>query len=158
MSRVPRKIICTIFRGVAFYIVYFVPEKKNCASIPAIGGKMKVQARRMSVNLQPRIPTSIGSLLTAHKDHPVRNATIVPAPAPDFRSAAAIGRLTYRRPDYCKDLEIAPPFREKSRMCRHPRSGLHLFPLRYDLNQMSVVYNVGRCSRENRQILKPDTF
>ena len=60
------------------YIVYFVPAKKIWAMIPAIGGKMKVQARRISVNFHPRIPTSIGRRLTAHRDQPVRNAAIVP--------------------------------------------------------------------------------
>ncbi|TFG92464.1 MAG: hypothetical protein E4H15_03645 [Syntrophobacterales bacterium] len=75
-----------------------MPEKKSCAIIPAIGGKMQVQARRISVNLQPKIPTSIGSRLTAHKDHPVRKATIVPVLAPVLKSPAAIGKLTYGPP------------------------------------------------------------
>lgn len=58
-----------------------------------MGGKKNVLARRMSVNFQPRIPTSIGKRLTAHNDQPVRNATMVPTPAPECNNPAATGRL-----------------------------------------------------------------
>jgi len=49
---------------------------------------MSVLARRIRVNLQPRIPTSMGSRLTAHRDQAVRYATIVPALAPPRGQAA----------------------------------------------------------------------
>ena len=65
-----------------------------CAINPAIGGKKNVLARRMRVNFQPNMPTSIGNLATAHKDHPVKNATVVPALAPLFNKAATMGKLT----------------------------------------------------------------
>lgn len=61
---------------------------------PAMGGRKNVQARRIIVNLQPSIPTSIGNRLNAHRDHPVRNATMVPILAPECRSPATIGKLT----------------------------------------------------------------
>lgn len=70
------------------------PEKKNWARKPAIGGKKNVQARRMKVNFQPRIPISIGNLATAQRDQAVRNATSVPTPAPALKSPATKGRLT----------------------------------------------------------------
>jgi hypothetical protein len=59
-----------------------------------MGGKKKVLAKRMNVNFQPSIPTSMGNLATASNDHAVRNATIVPKLAPERKSPAATGRLT----------------------------------------------------------------
>ena len=61
---------------------------------PAMGGKMKVLARRMSTNFQPRIPTSNGKRDTAHNDHAVKYATMVPMPAPARNRPAAMGKLT----------------------------------------------------------------
>jgi len=55
---------------------------------------MNLLARRISVNFQPRIPISIGSLLTAHNAHEVRNHTIVPILAPALSRPAAMGKLT----------------------------------------------------------------
>jgi len=35
-------------------------------------GRKSVLTRRIRVNLQPRMPTSIGYRLTAHRDHAVK--------------------------------------------------------------------------------------
>jgi len=51
-----------------------------------MGGKKNVLAIRMMVNFQPNIPTSIGNRVTAHNDHPVRKATMVPTLAPVRKS------------------------------------------------------------------------
>ena len=59
---------------------------RACAIQPAMGGKKKVLARRIRVSLQPRMPTSMGRRLTAHKDQPVRKAAMVPIPAPERSS------------------------------------------------------------------------
>ena len=53
---------------------------------------------RTSVNFHPNIPISIGNLLTAHNDQPVRNATIVPTLAPERKKPATRGKLTYGPP------------------------------------------------------------
>lgn len=74
--------------------IHLAPVKNAWAINPAMGGKKNVLAIRMSVNFQPNIPTSIGNLETAHNDHPVRKATMVPALAPDRKSPATIGKLT----------------------------------------------------------------
>ena len=59
---------------------------------------MIVQAKRMRVNLHPRIPTSIGNRPTDHSAQPDRKATIVPTLAPARRNPAASGKLTYGPP------------------------------------------------------------
>ncbi len=62
-----------------------------------------MQARRMKVNFHPRTPTSRGSLLTAHRDHPVTLATNAPVPAPARRRAdvaihmEVAGRIFYQK-------------------------------------------------------------
>ena len=70
------------------------PENNLLAIRPAIGGKKKVQAIRISVNLQPIMPISIGNLENAHKDHAVKKATMVPTFAPTRNNPAAMGKLT----------------------------------------------------------------
>jgi hypothetical protein len=74
--------------------IYFALTKIAWAISPAMGGKKNVLAIRITVNFQPNIPTSIGNLETAHRDHPVKKATIVPALAPARRSPATTGKLT----------------------------------------------------------------
>jgi hypothetical protein len=59
-----------------------------------MGGKKNVLAKRISANFQPKIATSIGNLLTAHNDQPVKNAIIVPMLAPERKIPAAMGKLT----------------------------------------------------------------
>ena len=65
----------------------------NCANIPATGGSNITLINLISTNLQPNMPISRGSLVSAHRDHAVIQATIVPMPAPDLNNPAAIGML-----------------------------------------------------------------
>ena len=73
---------------------YSYPLKQTKTIIPAKMGKKALLTRRINVNRQPSVPTSIGSRLTAQIDHPVRNATMVPNPAPERSKPAAMCRLT----------------------------------------------------------------
>ena len=80
--------------------------------MPASGGKMSVDTSRMTVNFQPRMPSSMGMRPTAHRDQPVINATIVPMPAPAFKKSGNnrqtdIGPARRKRPGYCADKNAA---------------------------------------------------
>ena len=77
------------------------------------------------MSLQPSIANSMGSRLNAQRDQPVRNATMVPMPAPALRSPVARGRLTYgppgaRAPAACPDVEtVGTTAHQIVLSCRH---------------------------------------
>ena len=98
-----------------------IPEKNLLAIRPAMGGKKKVHARRMSVNCQPITPISIGSRVNTSSDHPVTRATIVPALAPNLSIPAAMGSVT-KGPPANGLLQSPDQDASESRLRTHPTS------------------------------------
>ena len=75
-----------------------IPLKNICAMNPANMGNNNVETNLITVNFQPKMPISIGNLITIQHDHDVRNATVAPTPAPDFNITEAIGSVTRALP------------------------------------------------------------
>ncbi len=65
--------------------------KSWLAIIPARGGKIKVETRRIKVSRGPTMASSRGRRVTAHNDQAVTKATTGPIPAPELYNTATRG-------------------------------------------------------------------
>lgn len=94
--------------------------------MPTNIGSNAVEINLTTVNFQPKIPNSIGILITAHVDHEVIKAISVPIPAPDCNKPAIKGSIKRELPGV-RAPAIAPnniPLNQDSRPTQFVRASL----------------------------------